>query len=139
MLFSSARNQRMKAQRLLVRIVNGRNKDVESHIEGPREDRRVNLTLPVWVVPLDGGKPRMADAFTTVTREVSASGMSLVVQQPFSPGEVIVALRAEGQPLYLRGRIRHVDPLGAGIWHAGVDVAEVVEPIDCPELASLTF
>lgn len=139
MLFSSARNKRMKAQRLLVRIVNARNKDVESHIEGPREDRRVNLTVPVWVVPVEKGRPRMADAFTTVTREMSTSGMSLVVQQPFSSGEVIVAMRAEGQPLYLRGRTRHVDPLGAGIWHAGIDIAEVLELVDCPELESLVF
>lgn len=139
MLFSSARNKRLKAQRLLVRVVNARNKEVEAHIEGPREDRRVNLTLPVWVVPVEGGRPRMADAFTTVTREMSTSGMSLVVQQPFSPREVILALRAEGQPLYLRGRIRHVDPLGAGIWHAGVDVAEVIDLADCPELATLVF
>ncbi len=134
-----ARNKRDRLQGFIARVLNNNCPELRALIEGPRLDGRANLTLPIIVVPVEGGRPVVGRAFPALTKDFSGTGISIVLTQPKRLGDLIVAIRWDGEMYYLRGEARHLHPLGAGFHQLGVDLREMVYTGDVPSLAGITY
>jgi len=137
LLFAKKKNREVQA--FLTTVVNNNCSGVEALIEGPRLEDRVRLTVVVLVIPVDEGQPRVERTFAAVTKEFSSGGVALVTNERRIAEDVILAFRWEGSIKLLRGKSKHVSPMGAGFYHQGVQLTDVVAPSDFPELQSLTF
>lgn len=136
MLLLSRRKQQ-EVQRFLLKVVNNRCAELEALAVGPRGERRVRLTLAVLVIPVVDERPMLHKMFAAVTKEFSTSGVSLVIHNPRALDEVILAFRWESDMKFLRAKAVHLDPMGAGFYHLGLQTIEVLAVGDYPALADV--
>jgi hypothetical protein len=134
-----AKNKDIRVQGFVMKLLNNNCPELKAMMEGPRTDSRVNLVMVVMVVPLDGKQPQIHRAFTAVTKEFSATGVAIVLDQPMTLDEVILAFRCEGQMMYVRAKAKHLSPMGGGFHHLGFRMTEVVSAIDYSKLSSVSF
>ncbi len=134
-----ARNKIREVHGFVLKVVNNNCPEIKAQFEGPRLDYRVNLTVVVVVIPLEGGKPRLGRAFTAVTKEFSAEGVGVVLDEPPHLDHVVLGFRWEGEMVYLRAEAKHVNPLGGGFYQVGLHMTEVLKEGDYPELRGLSF
>ena len=133
------RNRELPVQSFVLKLVNNNCPELEAMIEGPRLDRRVNLTVVVLIIPVEGGRPRLGESFTAVTKEFSNKGLAVVLDRPIGLDEVIVGFRWEGEMTFVRGKARHLNPLGGGFHQLGFKLNDIVQVCDYPELESVYF
>ena len=133
------RRKETEVQSFLLKIVNNNCAEIQAMLEGPRAERRVNLTMVVLIVPVDKGRLVIGRSFTTVTKEFSTAGLGLVLSDPMPLDEIVVGFRWEGSMTYVRAKARHMNPLGGGFQHLGLQLLEMVHPGEYPELESLVF
>ena len=140
LLFGKRRKKEQReiaVQRLLTKILNQHSRALDGFREGPREEVRADLVLVVIIVPSVDNAPDMSRAVTTVTREVSSSGMAIVLTDRLTANEIFLALDIEGEMTYLKAEVRHQSPLGGGLFQAGLRIEEVLPPGEHPDLRSL--
>jgi hypothetical protein len=137
LLFSKKKNREVQA--FLTKLVNNNCADLESLIEGPRQEDRVRLTVVVLVIPVEKDRPVVEKMFAAVTKEFSTTGVALVSNEKRVAEDVILGFRWEGAMKFARGKARHLSPMGAGFYQLGVQLSEVVFPGDYPELRSVAF
>lgn len=132
-------NKKLGVQSFVLKVVNNNCPELKALIEGPRLDRRVHLTVVVIVVPVEKGELVAGQAFTAVTKEFSALGLSLVLDQPLGLHEVILGFRWEGEMIFVRATAKHLNPMGGGFYQLGLKLTEMVPTGDYPELQSVSF
>jgi len=137
LLFS--RNKTVGVQTFLLNLVNKQCPELVAMLENRRDESRVPLCQVALVVPLEDGKPDLANHFHTVTKEFSTTGVSIVLDQPRGLNDVIIGLRWETETTLLRGAAKHLNPMGAGFFHLGIQLSEVVRLDEYPELEKLTI
>lgn len=139
MLSMFSRRKEQEVQGFVVKLVNNNCPELKALIEGPRKDARVPLTVIVLVTPMEGRTPRIEKTFAAATKELSFTGVSLVLPEPRAVDEVILAFRNESDMKFIRAQARHLNPLGAGYYQLGVEMLEVVAAGDYPGLSGLAF
>ncbi len=77
-----ARRKESAVQAFVVSLLNQNCRALQERCEGPRLEGRVNLTMVVMIVPIEGEKFLARRAFTAVTKEFSSSGVAVVVDHP---------------------------------------------------------
>jgi hypothetical protein len=130
------KNKDFGVQSLVLKLVNNNCPDLKALEEGPRVDNRVELMMVVRVVPLEGKRPLVRQAFTTVTKEFSNKGVAVVLDQPRGLNQAILGFRLEGRMIFIRAQGRHLNPMGGGFFQLGFHLLEVVSESDYPELKS---
>lgn len=135
--FNTKSNRRREVCRVLSAILNNNCSEVNNLAVGPRTEDRVNLTRAVRIVPYVDGRLVMDDAFATVTKELSTNGISVVLKYPVGYDEAVVGINWEGTMTFIHAHVRHQDPLGAGLWHLGLEFDEVFPADKYPELWEL--
>ena len=105
--------------------------------DGPRIEQRVNLSVPVVVVPVHKGVPDPANALVTVTREFSTGGCSIAVAHPHVPKEAVIILRSLGKPAFIFAESKHLDPMGGGFFQCGYQLTKVFDASNYPEMQAL--
>jgi hypothetical protein len=135
LLFS--RKKTAGVQTFLLKLVNNHCPELGPLFDNRREESRVPICLVTLVVPLKKGRPQLADHFPTVTKEFSTTGVSIVLDQPRGLEEVILAFRWENEMTFVKGTARHLNPMGAGFYHLGIELSRVVCVDEYPELESL--
>jgi len=133
------RHKEKEVQGFLLRVANNNCPELKARLDGPRLDRRVNLTLVVLVVPIERNRAVVSKAFTAVTKEFSSAGVAIVLAGPQPLDDLLVAFRAEGELVFIRGKVKHINPMGGGFFQMGVKLQEMVDPNDHPELKVLLF
>ena len=136
-LFRENKESRVKS--FVVKLVNNNCPELQAMIEGPRRDSRVNLTVVVMIIPLEGKNLRVGGAFTAVTKEFSATGVAVVIDHPCGMDKAVLGFRFEGEITYFRAKARHLSPIGGGFYQLGFELEEIVVPGDYPKLKSLCF
>ena len=126
-------------QTFILKLVNNNCSELQRLVEGPRLEHRVNMTVPVVVIPLENDQPQMERVFAAVTREIATAGLSLVLSEPRAPDEVILAFRWEGDMYFIKAKAVHLNPMGAGFYQLGFRLLEMVHPSDVPELKKIRF
>ncbi|MBN1394968.1 MAG: hypothetical protein JW959_08090 [Pirellulales bacterium] len=136
-LFTENIESRVKS--FLIKLVNNNCPEVKSLMDGPRRDSRVNLTVVVMVVPLEGKTLQAGQALMAVTKEFSATGVAVVLDHPRPMDEAVLGFRFEGEMTYIRGKAKHLSPLGGGFYQLGFELSEIVAPSDYPTLKTMNF
>jgi len=136
-LFS--RRTELEVQSFLIKIVNNNCPELKAMLDGPRAERRVPLVLVTLVVPMTGKKPALGQAFAATTKEVSTTGMALILNEPRPLDEVLVGVRWEGELKWCRGTARHANPIGGGFYQVGLQLTGMLHTGDYPELDDLNF
>ena len=135
LLFS--RNKTVDVQTFLLKLVNNHCPKMAPLFEDRRNETRVSVCVVTLVVPFRDGKPQTANHFPAVTQEFSTTGVSIVLDQPRGLDEVILAFRWENEMKFIKGSARHLNPMGAGFYHLGIELSTVVRVDEYPELESL--
>jgi hypothetical protein len=136
-LFS--RNKQLGIRSFILRLLNNNCAELESRIEGPRLDRRVNLSIVVMVVPVEKGRPQIEQMFAAVTKSFSITGVAVVLSEPKGLDKAILGFRWEGEMKYVLATAKHLSPMGAGFFQLGFQMTRVVHPDEYPELESLSL
>jgi hypothetical protein len=122
----------------ILNLVNNNCPSLQAMADGPRKEQRVNLTIPVMLVPIQGGQLVPLETLTVVTREFSCGGLSVVVDHPSVPKEAVVIFRAGSKVSFIRAELKHIDPMGAGFYQCGFQLLEVLVNSDWPTLQDLS-
>ena len=130
------RRKQQQVQAFIHHLVNNNCPELKALIEGPRLDRRVNLTIVVLVIPIKGGRPLASEAFTAVTKEFSSTGLAIVLNEPMGMDDVVIGFRWETDMTFVHGKAKHLNPLGGGFHQLGLRLVEMVRPAEYPELKS---
>ncbi len=138
-VFSADSKKYQEAHRFLARILNQNCSRLSTWSDGTRDEKRVNTTVPVFVIPLVGGQPDVAEAVATVTIELSGRGLSLVMLDKIDNEQVAIGLSWEDRAAFFVANIRHQAPIGAGMWQLGLEVAQILHRGDYPNLGLLNF
>ncbi len=128
------KNREREVQSFLLKVVNNNCQELRALMDGPRAESRIPLVGVVLVVPLVKNRPAMGQAFTAITKELSTTGMALVLAEPRGLDEVLVGVRWEGDMTYLRAKTKHLNPLGGGFFQLGLKVTSVVPPGEYPQI-----
>ncbi len=134
-----ARRKDLRVQGFIHNLVNNNCPELIAMIEGPRLDRRVNLTIVVLIIPIKGGRPQPSEAFNVVTKEFSNTGLAIVLDEPIALDDVVIGFRREADMTFARGKAKHLNPLGGGFHQLGFRLTEMVHVGDHPELKSVSF
>ncbi len=137
MLFFKQRKLRQEVQAFMRRIVDLSTPALRHEVEEYRKERRANRSLPVLVVPFVENEPVMSNTTFGVSRNLSSSGISLLVQEMVDSDEVVVGFWADGKCDFLRGQVRHRSATDGGFWHIGIELAEVLHLPNWSQLAQL--
>ena len=133
------RNRQHEVQSFVLNLLN--NHCPKWNIGGDelRLESRINLSLVVYVVPIEEGKPQIDRSFATVSVEFSNTGMSIVLMEPRPLDEVVLGFpRAGSNTITLvQAQAKHLSPMGAGIFKLGLKLQKVLPPDDYPELAAI--
>ena len=133
------RRKQQEVQRFLLKVVNNHCAELEALAGGPRGEKRVRLTMVVLVIPVVHDRPVLHRMFAAVTKEFSTTGVSLVINEPRALDDVILGFRWESDMKFVRAKAVHLDPMGAGFYHLGLQTNEVVIVGDYPVLADVRF
>jgi hypothetical protein len=135
-LFTFAQRKDDRVRSFLLKLMNTHCPGLTALAEGPRLDRRVNLVMVVTVIPIEGGKLQVHDAFAAVTKDFSITGVAVVLDQPRRLEQAVLGFRLEGETTFILARAKHLDPMGGGYFQLGFKLTEVVSPADYPGLES---
>jgi hypothetical protein len=133
------RNRRRDVTNFVLKLVNNNCPDILDLQDGPRTDKRVNLTIVVLVVPLEKKKADVTKAFHAVTKDFSSTSVSVMVDSPRTVHDVILLFRFEGEMYFIRAKAKHLSPLGGGFHQLGFQMEEMISPIEYPGLSDLSF
>lgn len=133
------RKKQIGVQSFILKLVNNNCSELQALLDGPRVEHRANLTVVVLVIPVERGRPALGQMFAAVTKEVATAGLSVVLDEPKAPDEVILAFRWETQMRFIRAQAKHLNPMGAGFYQLGFEMTEMVHESDYPELQSVSF
>ncbi len=133
------KSHKNEVQTFLMKVVNNNCPELTALREGPRLDRRVNLTIVVTVIPVEGGQLCADAAFTATTKEFSAHGVALVLDGPRPLDEALLGFRWEREMVFVRAKAKHLNPMGGGFFQLGFQITELVHVGDHPELRAIGF
>ena len=138
-MFLQSRKNLLGVQNFVLRVINNNCPELKAFLEGSRQDKRVNLTLVVMVVPLANGKLQLNETFYAITQELSVTGMGIVLDQQRSLDHIILGFSFEGSMTFIHATAKHLTPMGGGFYHLGLEMTEVVPGCKYPQLETLRF
>jgi hypothetical protein len=136
-LFSRRRD--LEIQSFMGKLLNNNCAALESLNEGPRDERRVRLTVVVLLVPVKNGKPIVERMFPVLTKEFSTRGVAVVTNEPRGFDQVVLGLRWENCMKWIAAKGKYVHPMGAGFYQIGFLMNRMIPTGDHPELDTITF
>ena len=128
------RKKTLGVQNFVLKIVNNNCPELKALMEGPRNDKRVNLSLVVLVVPLEDGKLQVGDAFYAVTREFSSNGVGIILSRQLALDEVVLGFRVESEMTFVHATAKHLNSMGYGFYYLGLEMTEIAPPSKYPAL-----
>ena len=134
MFFLKSRSKKCEAQKFLVQMANQWTMDRISKLDERRTERRANLNVGVWVVPMDEKVPKVLQAFVALTRDLSSSGLSIITKQSIVTREFLVGFTDEPEARFLRTRVLDRKDLGLGWLQLCMEVTGMVDKEEYPEL-----
>ncbi len=134
-LFS--KNKKHEVQSFILKLVNNNCPELEALIEGPRLDGRVPMVVVTLVIPVENNRPQVGQVFAAITKEFSTTGLSLVLSEPRGLDDVVFGFRWEARMTFVRGKAKHLNPMGGGFYQLGFRMDEVINVGDYPELEGL--
>ena len=136
-LFSKRRD--IEIQSFMTKLINNNCASLESFNEGPRDERRVRLTVVALLVPVKDDKPIVQRMFPALTKEFSTRGVAIVTNEPRGFDQVVLGIRWEQCMKWIAAKAKYVHPMGAGFYQIGFQMNRMIPTGDHPELDGITF
>ncbi len=133
------KNKIAPVKSFIIKMINNNCPELKALIEGPRRDNRVNMTVVVMVIPLEGKVLQIGQSLMAVTKEFSSTGVAVVLDHPRGMDEAVLGFRFEGEMTYIRAQTKHLSPIGGGFYQLGFELEEIVSAGDYPQLKSMDF
>ena len=102
-----------------------------------REDERIATAIVVAVVPAIDGRPDSQAAFVTLTKNISAEGISVVVNKQLSANEFFIGFPGKTGLNFVRAEVLHREKMALGCQKLGLKMQELVDVADFPELTHI--
>ncbi len=96
-----------------------------------RWEYRLHRTAPVLLAPYDD-ELSLGEASYALTKNLSDSGLALVLPQPFRAERLAVGFWFGDQAHFVLAQVRQNVPLGGGFWQLGVELLETLDPAQSP-------
>ena len=80
-----------------------------------RDEQRTPFNVGVWVVPMDGAAPEIADTFAALVLDLSPKGLSVIANCSISTSEVLICFSGKSEATFLRANILNCKDLGLGM------------------------
>jgi hypothetical protein len=132
--FLQSRNKTLGVQSFILKLINNNCPELKALIEGPRGEKRVNLSLVVLVVPLEDGKLQVDNAFYAVTRDMSSNGVGIILSQQQALDKVILGFRIQNEMTFVHATAKHLNPMGNGFYLLGLEMTEIAPSSKYPGL-----
>ncbi len=134
MFFLQTRKKMLEVQNFVLKVINNNCPELKAFLEGPRRDKRVNLSLVVLVVPLQDGELQVGKAFYAITSELSISGVGIILAQQRALVDVVLGFRLKNEMSFVYATAKHLNPMGNGFCHLGLEMTEIVPISKYPQL-----
>ncbi|HEY5313016.1 MAG TPA: PilZ domain-containing protein [Pirellulales bacterium] len=102
-----------------------------------RQDERIDTSIVVAVVPCHEGRPLPDASFATMTKNISSSGISLIVNRSLPEAELFIGFPGKSELSFVRATVLYREPLPLGCYKLGLLMDEVVSVDDWPELKNV--
>jgi hypothetical protein len=102
-----------------------------------RGESRIATSIVVAVVPCPEGEPVVDGAFVTFTKNISADGISLVVNRPVPDYQVLVGFPGQGMISFVWAEVLHREALPLGCFKLGLRMSKLVDASQYPDLAKI--
>jgi hypothetical protein len=99
-----------------------------------REDSRIDISIPVAVIPFVKGQADPGRGFATFTKDISRDGVSIVVNRPLVDDELLIGFPGT-QTGFVTATVTYRQPLPLGCQRVGLRMFEMIEPKKQDELA----
>ena len=123
--------QQHELQCLLQRMINLTTPNYAKLDIDSRQQGRANRSLPVLLAPWEQDAPCPEEAFYALTKDLTASGICVVLHQPVHHNQFLLAFWDQG-PLYALAEVRHLEHLGGPFWQMGLELLGRLHPADIP-------
>jgi hypothetical protein len=138
MFFWKSQNKQLKAQCALARLADQATMGKVRRLDERRSERRTTFSVGVWVIPMNGAVPEIADIFVALTKDLSSKGLSVITNRFLGTSEVLICFSGESEKTFLRADIRNCEKLGLGWLQLGMEVTEIVELEEYPQLKEVS-
>jgi hypothetical protein len=125
----------LEAKSLLASIIYKRNYDKNQSCPDHRRDQRINVTVPVCIIPLNEEVPDLAKAFTAVTFDVALRGLCVLANCCLNAENVLVCLVNQSELKILQATRHSQRDLGAGWFRFGLEATGIIKQDDNLELS----
>jgi hypothetical protein len=102
-----------------------------------REDERIPIAIVVAVVPTIDGRPDALSAFVTLTKNISAEGISVVVNKQLPGDELFIGFPGKTGLNFVQAQVLHREKMALGCHKLGLRMRQLVDPADYPELEQI--
>lgn len=104
-----------------------------------RSDERIDIAIAVAVVPLDeAGQPIIERRFVTVTKNISADGLSIVSSKRIEDNRMLIGFSGAAIS-FVRAEVLHRERLPLGCEKLGLRMTNLVQPGEFPGLERLSI
>ena len=132
--FSKSRNKQSEAQQFLARLADRESMDRLRMLEEHRDEKRTSLNVGVWIIPMDGADLVIEKIFVALAMESSSKGLAVITNRSVSASEVLVCFSGQYGAKFLRADVRNCKRMGLGWFRLGMEVTEIVEKEEHPQL-----
>src|SRR5271169_707516 len=85
-----------------------------------RVDERIPIAIVVAVVPSIDGRPDSQAAFVTLTKNISAEGISVVVNKPLASDEMFIGFPGKKGLNFVKAQVLHREKMALGCHKLGL-------------------
>lgn len=125
-MFKFTSRNRRRLQAILTNRVNERCTQEMYGGSGERGPSRTPFVKALLVVPGTPKKWQFENTFVALSRDISATGLSLCHTERFE-GELLIEIPGENNSTFARMSVQHSTDLGHGYWQIGLKAEDLVE------------
>ena len=134
MWFVKSRAMGQEVRDCLTRLADMRSLDKMRAFMERRCQQRTELNMGIWIIPMNGDSPDIAQAYPAVTKDLSSTSLGVITNRLAVHNNPLLCFRSESDVIFLRASIQSRKCLGCGWFLLGLEVTEVVDQSDYPEL-----
>jgi hypothetical protein len=134
MWFVKSRANCQEVHDCLTRLADMRSLDKATAFKERRGQRRTDLSMGIWIIPINDDSPDTAQAYPAVTKDLSSTSLGVIANRLAGHGSILLCFPSESEVILLRASIQSRTCLGCGWFLLGLKVTEIVDRYEYPQL-----
>lgn len=134
MSLSKSVTEQLDVRQLLSEVANQEGLGKAKAAPERRLERRTDLCIGIFVIPMNDNYPDISKAFTAIAKDVSTRVIGVIANCFPSTPEVLICLSGKSGTRVLRGLVRYRKELGLGWVRFSTEVSGMVDESEYPQL-----